>query len=589
MSFKDLIRKFSQDSKRAFNQLKGYFTLRNVSYTTFILNLTCIIFGIVYILLPSSNIIWDIFGIVLIIALFSNYLLVYLNSIHINRSTVIGNRLNLLCYCFLIISIFAMLIILLNNFLISVSYTNFTPELSAGIYVSYFGLLGFAALIAFFDIKNLKKKELWDNDQISKRLISQTISRSKKFLKKILKIITFLTYFIGIWFAFDILFGLIDITVILVLVAGQFGIFFSFIFLANTILRLKLRRKQDNPRKYKRIKAIGLISSIILILPLVSSPLTVLNADINFTSAFGSDWRSKIPSSVEQYFLKTPYSSGGYFLGIPPKDCIVKNQISFYNGTTGVDAGLKLYFDAYIPLNGGVGLPGQNSTLIRIHGGGWVFGDKGWGNMLQMNKYFAAQGYIVFDIQYGVSKFPIDPLTPNYVNGNFSIDDMVRHIGLFVKYISNHSTEYGANLDSVFISGGSAGGHLTCATALGIYKGTYATLFGTNLTIKGFIPFYPASGMNGYLGICGFNPEFVNPKQMINETSPPCLIFQGTNDILCWFRISQNFKDTYTLNGNEKCAIIWMPFGGHACDLYFSGYYNQIFLYYMERFMYLYR
>ena len=333
----------------------------------------------------------------------------------------------------------------------------------------------------------------------------------------------------------------------------------------------------------------GLITSMILILPLVSSPFTMLSADYNFTSAFGNDWRSRITSSAENYFLKTPYSSVGYFLGIPPKDCIVKNQISFYNGTTGVDAGLRLYFDAYMPLNGGFGLPGQNSTLIRIHGGGWVFGDKGWGNMLQMNKYFAAQGYVVFDIQYGLLKFPIDPLTPNYVNGNFSIDDMVRHIGLFVQYLSNHSTEYGANLDSVFISGGSAGGHLTCATALGIYKGTYTHLFGTNLTIKGFIPFYPASGMNGYLGISGFNSELVNPKQMINETSPPCLIFQGTNDILCWFRISQNFKDTYALNGNEKCAIIWMPFGGHACDLYFNGYYNQIFLYYMERFMYLYR
>jgi hypothetical protein len=30
-----------------------------------------------------------------------------------------------------------------------------------------------------------------------------------------------------------------------------------------------------------------------------------------------------------------------------------------------------------------------------------------------------------------------------------------------------------------------------------------------------------------------------------------------------------------------------MPFGGHASDFYFTGYYNQIFLYYMERFIYL--
>ena len=589
MSLKDSIKKFSQSSISTLRHLKRYFTIKNVSYTTLILNIACVIFGFMYLIIPIYNFMWDIFGIILFIALFGNFLLVYLNSVQLNKTSKIGNTLNILCYIFLIFSIMAMLGMLLGNFLISVSYSNINPLFSTVVYIKYFGLLGFGALIAIIDIKNLKKKELWDKAQISKRQISKTIIRSKRILKKILNIICFLTYLLGIWFAFDILFGLIDITVVLVVVAGQFGIFFSFIFLATTILRLKLRRKSDNPKKYKRIMVIGLTTSLILLIPLISVPFTVLNAEYNFTAAFGSDWRSKIPSSAKQYFLKTPYSTPGYFLGIPPKDCVVMSQISFYNGTTGVDAGIKLYFDAYMPLNGGVGLPGQNSTLIRIHGGGWVFGDKGWGNMLQMNKYFAAQGYIVFDIQYGISKFDIDPLTPNYVVGDFSVDDMVRHVGLFIKYLSNHSTEYSANLDSVFISGGSAGGQLACATALAINKGTYTHLFGTNLTIKGLIPFYPANGMNGYLGISGTNSELIHPKQMINTTSPPCLIFQGTNDILCWFRISHNFKDAYTRVGNEKCAIIWMPFGGHACDLYFNGYYNQIFLYYMERFMYLYR
>jgi hypothetical protein len=59
-----------------------------------------------------------------------------------------------------------------------------------------------------------------------------------------------------------------------------------------------------------------------------------------------------------------------------------------------------------MPLDRGEDLPGQNSTLIRIHGGGWVSGDKGGSNMVQMNKYFAAQGYIVFDIQYGLYDSP---------------------------------------------------------------------------------------------------------------------------------------------------------------------------------------
>ena len=34
--------------------------------------------------------------------------------------------------------------------------------------------------------------------------------------------------------------------------------------------------------------------------------------------------------------------------------------------------------------------------------------------------------------------------------------------------------------------------------------------------------------------------------------------------------------------------LLTMPYAGHGSDLYFSGYYNQVFLYYMERFMEIY-
>ncbi|GAI93690.1 unnamed protein product, partial [marine sediment metagenome] len=48
------------------------------------------------------------------------------------------------------------------------------------------------------------------------------------------------------------------------------------------------------------------------------------------------------------------------------------------------------------------------------------------------------------------------------------------------------------------------------------------------------------------------------------------------------------FRNTYLAEGNDECVILWMLLGGHASDFYFSGYYNQIFLYYMERFLYFY-
>jgi predicted esterase len=210
-------------------------------------------------------------------------------------------------------------------------------------------------------------------------------------------------------------------------------------------------------------------------------------------------------------------------------------------------------------------------------------------NMMQMNKYFAAQGYIVFDIQYGLDENPLyilDPLTPAYQKGDFNIDDMIRHIGEFTKYLTGHADDFGANINSVFISGGSAGGHLTCASALAIASGEYTDLFSTDLNINGMIPFYPANDLMNFFGITG-SDEFRNPEKLIRSDSPPCLIFQGTHDIINYFGICKDIQNTYYSKGNGNCAILWMPFGGHASDIYFTGYYNQIFLYYMERFMYL--
>jgi hypothetical protein len=51
--------------------------------------------------------------------------------------------------------------------------------------------------------------------------------------------------------------------------------------------------------------------------------------------------------------------------------------------------------------------------------------------------------------------------------------------------------------------------------------------------------------------------------------------------------ISADLKTDYATALNTHCAVIYLPFGGHAADLYYTGYYNQVFLYYMERFLYL--
>ncbi len=556
------------------------------SYITITLNLFCFVLGFLYISNPRYSILWDIYGVILAVGIFENLLYIYFN---LHKRNILRAKTQLISYGFLLLIIIAVSCMMSGNLLISSIYSN---ELSDTIgaylltYFSYFGILLYGLSFAIYNIIALIRFDFSHSRQILFAINTRKFTRAKRISRKILIIFSKITFIIGICFAFVIIFGSFEIvTTSIAIISGQFGVFFSIIFLANTILLLKLKRRKRTTKKYYRTAILGLFVSGCLLMPLVVTNLTVLNAKRSFANAFGDDWEDRIPSSTNQYFLRTPFSLTGYFLGTPPKDCIIEKNTLFYD-----ENGIKLYFDAYMPSNGGDGLPGENSVIIRIHGGSWVSGDKGMMNMMQMNKYFAAQGYIVFDIQYGLDTnplFELDPLTPDNNKGNFNIDDMMHHIGAFTNYLSIHADEYGANLDSVFVSGGSAGGHLASAVALSISSGNYTDIFSDSLTIRGLVPFYPANGQMVFFGISG-STEFTNPENLIDENSPPCLIFQGTHDILNYFSISENIRDTYLAKGNRECAILWMPMGGHLSDLYFSGYYNQIFLYFMERFLYLY-
>jgi acetyl esterase/lipase len=570
-------------SKNILNKLNYRFNVNNLSIFSFNLNSICIILGIVYIITPTYSILWDIFGILLSITLFENLFLAYFTSVRVNKSTKLGNRINLFCYMNILFTILAYLCMIIGNILLSSSLSyRLIDNLGAYtlIHLCFFGILIFALSMSIINIKNNKNKTLWNLSQETTANRKRRNIRFRRNLKRILTVFSRITFIIGILFGIVIVFGSFEIlTTFIAIISAQFGVFFSLIFFANTILLLKLKGPNLSRRKFYRNATIGTIVAFLLIMPLALTNITISNAEKNFSAVFGESWDTKISAEVKQYFLKTPYTTPSYFLGIPSKECLIERNTLFYSGE-----GINLYFDAYMPLDGGENLPGQNSTIIRIHGGSWIMGDKGTFNMLQMNKYFAAQGYVVFDIQYGLRDSLI---TPKYKAGDFNVDDMVRHIGIFTKYLSNHFVEYGANLDSVFLSGGSAGGHLTCAASLAATSGVYPELFSPDLNIKGYIPFYPANGLLNFFGISG-KEEFLNPEIMIESNSPPCLIFQGTHDIINYFGIVNSFRNAYLAHGNQECSIIWMLLGGHACDFYFSGYYNQIFLYYMERFLYLY-
>jgi acetyl esterase/lipase len=469
--------------------------------------------------------------------------------------------------------------------MISMTYSN-TLYATIGyyfmIYFGFFGILGMGTLLSYLNIKNLNNRDLWKEyfDKESK----ENKNHSKKTLKSILLFFGFLTLGLLSYVGFALAFSpLTDIAAWWIgIIFFQFSTFLFFIVLSTTILFLIMTDRHKRPYTFYGILIYGLIMCNIFLLPLFSTPYTSLQAEEEFSQAYGVNWRSHIDPSMNMYFQPIPFTMTEFFLGNYPKDCNIDIDIPFYSNSS---EGITLAYDAYYPKGDGSSLPGNNSVIINIHGGAWTIGDKGPGNMLQVNNYFAAQGYVVFDIQYGLKEgtfFIIS--TPEGVGGNFTIDDQLRHIGNFTKQLNTSEFDkYNLNLDSVFITGNSAGGHLSLATALLIDNGSYTDLFGSNINIKGIIPIYPA---NPPESIIEGRDEFTNPENyFITPDSPPCLMFQGTKDF-CLLE-TEHIKDQYDLAGNNDCCVILFPFQGHGNDLYYSGHFNQYKLYYMERFLYL--
>jgi len=435
-------------------------------------------------------------------------------------------------------------------------------------------------------------------------------------VKITLKVLCILMFGLGIFFTISMLYPLTMISVILAVGIAQVSGFLIFLYLLSTVLLLKLTPKL-RARKIKReeerapnqlimqknilrkvIVVIGLGLVFVNILPLIFTPSAIVDAENEFADVFGENWRDKIPEEVELYFQPSQFNLFNYFFGFPQPDCNIDRDITYLD----LGNGKYFNFDAYYPKETSRQLPGNRSIIIKIHGGAWTAGDKSEFHTLWINKYLAAQGYIVFDIQYGLldvaDAFDMLP-TPKNVLGNYTLHDMIYHIGYFTKIVEDQLIDrYNANNGSVFIMGGSAGGHLTGVVGLGYNDPYFAGNFSSALNLKGIIPMYPAndakhvaSGDRETLipGTPETNPlafEKFTPSKLTDANDPPALIFQGLND---WMTPPTNSR-TIELNMESSgvdAIVLEFPFASHANDYITSNNFAQIWLYYLERFLYL--
>lgn len=89
-------------------------------------------------------------------------------------------------------------------------------------------------------------------------------------------------------------------------------------------------------------------------------------------------------------------------------------------------------------------------VFVYIHGGGWIGGRPA--TREAFTTQIAEEGYFVASIFYGDA--------PKY-----SHPEMIQNIYKAFKYLKDHAEEYNIDMDSIFVGGESAGGHLSAMAA----------------------------------------------------------------------------------------------------------------------------
>lgn len=501
---------------------------RIVQYIFTLLNIAAALFYVIYGAVGNSTAAGNIFGVLAIIIICAD-----------------------VCYCVVsktILSFYTMLCFALGILFNHLGIFNLSPNTANS--MNFLAVIPTALMPILFIIMQFF--------EITELQVGDKIKQVDKIIKLIFKIVAPIVLFVLCLFAYDSVFNYGESNNEYTTTRAAFMFAFVAFVIIAVIIKIYLFDAQD--KISLRIKKSGihvLLCSVIgiftvsaFIAPYIMIPNDIANANNQYVSAFGSESLNK--SNGER---NIPFNFADRFAGIKTDNYATDNDIIYLNDN---ETGLTLRYDAYLPAN----KDAHKSILIYIHGRN---GDKG--NSVEKCKYFAGQGYVVFDLQVGDSR----EKNINYViNDHPSYDYMINNIYEFIKYASS-TVKYGENWQSVFISGGSMGGGITLE--MNFLNNRFEEL---GITVKGILPIYPT--INDLI-----NVETVRDKAL------PCLMLMGTHDGFVETWKADELKAMYTEAGNKQIAIVWISYAGHGCDAIFADRASQIFTYYAECFMRKYR
>ncbi len=332
---------------------------------------------------------------------------------------------------------------------------------------------------------------------------------------------------------------------------------------------------RESPKQRRRLLvSLGCISLALGLsaLPLLQFAPVQQQAQRSIVASLGRDYLQNLPLSVRAKMRSQPLMLGDLWRGIASPDVRIDRHLSF-----AAPAGVNLSLNIYRPPQ-----VGKYPAIISIYGGAWQRGSADSDE--NFNRYIAAQGYVVWAIDYRH--------TPTY-----RFPAQIEDVRSAVDFIKEHAASNETDLDRVAIIGRSAGAQLAMLAAYeqpSIPIRAVVNYYGpVNLTAGYDTPPVPdpidsRSVLRDFLG--GTPQEFAqlyraaSPLSTVKSGLPPTLLIYGGKDRIVESKYGKSLAATLVAQGN-RAIFIEIPWADHAFDAVFSGVSNQLALYYTERFL----
>jgi acetyl esterase/lipase len=227
--------------------------------------------------------------------------------------------------------------------------------------------------------------------------------------------------------------------------------------------------------------------------------------------------------------------------------------------------GQPLYLDVHTPADS----PGPHPTILWLHTGAWITGDREGGPALKQ----ARRGYAVVSIDYRLAPLTIFP-------------GQLEDVKAAVRWIRANAAQFNFDPDRVGVFGASAGGHLAAllGTTGGIaeFEGLGHGNVAFSSRVRAVVDWYgptdllklgdqalPCMPMDPdspwaptalFVGCpiqeCSEQTAKTNPMRYITPDDPPFLIVHGTADCLVPWRQSQLLYDALRAAGHTPALTI---------------------------------